>query len=211
MPIYQLKPGKNAIQAAYYRIKFKDIFDLKEFYAVIKDWLLEYGWMAVDSSGGYERGGAAERFETLYWEKEDGNGMKEQWWWWRLQKPSENPYYKYHLDIDYHNLAITNTEVVRDGKKFKVQKGETEIKVWTFVEYDVGGIFSKNKWMKSFQDLYSKRIMGKDLHADKKIELYRETYILQSFMKRWFQLKRFLPYEEVQLFHPSKAFPGWKK
>ena len=90
MPMYHLD---NAIQASYFRIKFKDIFDLKEFYAVLKEWLIEYGWGGVDSTGAIETGGSAEQFETLYWEREGGGGEKEQWWWCRLQKASPNAFY----------------------------------------------------------------------------------------------------------------------
>ena len=38
----------NAIQAAQFRIKFKDIFNLKEFYRAMHDWLAEYDWKSVD-------------------------------------------------------------------------------------------------------------------------------------------------------------------
>lgn len=210
MPMYHLDPN-NSVQAAYFRIKFKDVFDLKEFYAILKDWMLEYEWAGVDSQKKIESGGAAEQFETFHWEREDVGGSKEQWWWWRLQKLSPNSFYKYHMDIDFHNLGITPTEVVKDGKKFKVQKGETEIKVWTFLEYDASKHFSKNPILKHFKDWYVKRIFQKELYADHKMELYRETYILQAFMKRWMQLQNFLPFEDVEPFHPPKSFPGWKK
>jgi len=36
-------------------------------------------------------------------------------------------------------------------------------------------------------------------------------YIFQNYMKKWFKLFTFLPYEEITPFHPSLAYPEWKK
>jgi len=205
MPITKLE---NFMIAAYFRIKFKDIFDLKEFYSVLHDWLMEYEWESVDSNGNLE-GFASEYWETMYLESEDASGVKDQWWWWRLQKvPSK--YYKYHLDIDIRNIAIATTEVVREGKKLKVNKGEIELKVWAIIEYDYKGEWSKNPILKPFREIFHRRIFFKDLYTARKLELYREAYILNSFIKRWFKINRFLPFEEVPLFHPSGTYPAWK-
>lgn len=209
MPMYKIS-DTNSIKAGDFRLKFKDVFDLKALYETLKDWLLEYGWAGVDGNFKIDSKND-EQFETLYWEKESGNGMKEQWWWWRLQRPGPTSYYKYHLDLNFHTLGISSTEVVKDGKKFKVNKGEVEIEVSSFIEYDVENKFAKHSILKSLFKLYNNRIRLTDLYAEQKIQLYREVYILQAFLKRWFQLHRFLPSEEVELFHPSKSFPAWKK
>jgi len=42
----------------------------------------------------------------------------------------------------------------------------------------------------------------------KKKALYRETYELHNFLKQWFKLKRYLPYEEHKNFYPSYAWPS---
>jgi len=205
MPVTKLN---NAIQAAYYRIKFKDIFDLKELYFVLKEWLLEYGWGSSDPDGNPE---GEEWWESMYMEREGGDGSKEHLFWWRLQKiPTDNSYYRYHLDIDFRTLGIVPSEVVRDGKKLKVVKGEVEIKVWAFVEFDYKGEWSTHPVLRLFNKIFPNRIFSKDLYADHKRELYREAYVLNAFIKKWFQLKRFLPFEEVPLFYPSKSYPTWK-
>ena len=43
---------------------------------------------------------------------------------------------------------------------------------------------------------------------ERKKELYREAYVLQTFIKQWFKLKRYLPYEETKSFFPSAAYPS---
>ena len=141
-----------------------------------------------------------------------GAGEKEMWWWWRLQKiPTKNSYYKFHLDIDSHPLYITETEVMRDGKKFKVNKGEVEVKVWAYIEFDYKGEWSRHPILKSFNKIFPKRIFKKELYEDHKLELYREMYILQAYLKKWMKLKSFLPYEEITTFHPSQSYPEWQK
>ena len=111
MPIQNI--GPNAVRAAYFTVKFKDIFHLKEFYRAMHEWLLEYDWNGADAGGGVE---ATDHYETLYLEKQGLEGDKEMWWWWRLQKypvkEAPNSYYKFHLDIDYHILYMLQTEVM---------------------------------------------------------------------------------------------------
>ena len=200
----------NSIEAAAFRIKFKDIFNLKEFYAALHEWLLEYGWSSVDSEGNIEEG--EEHFETYYLERRGSDGSKEMYWWWRLQKlPVSNSYYKYHLDLDFHPLYILDTEVMRDGKKFKAHKGEVEVKVWAYLEFDYQGQWSTHPFLKFFNRIFPKRIFRKDLYEHHKLELYRDAYMMQAWMKKWLKLKRFLPYEEITTFYPSKVYQDWRK
>lgn len=207
MPLYNI--GDNSVQAAYYRIKFKDIFNLKDFYDAMHMWFLEYGWSSVDSKGKIE---GKDHWETLYLERIDGAGAKEQWFWWRMQKiPTSNSYYKYHVDMDYHNIAITNTEVIRDGKKYKANKGEVEIKIYAYLEFDVGGKWSNHPILRTFSKVFPQRIFKTEIYESHKMELYREVYILQAYIKKWMKLKSFLPFEEITTFHPSSAYPSWQK
>ena len=39
-------------------------------------------------------------------------------------------------------------------------------------------------------------------------ELYQEAYELQNFLKQWFKLKRYLPYEDTKSFFSSQAWPS---
>ncbi|MBW2966111.1 hypothetical protein KY342_03330 [Candidatus Woesearchaeota archaeon] len=208
MPIKQLH---NAVQAASFRVKFKDIFNLKEFYKAMHEWMLEYGWSSVESDGlTIEEGD--DHYETLYLEKQDAGGAKEMWWWWRLQKlPVSNSYYKWHMDIDSHVLYMLPAEVMREGKKLKVNKGEVEVKIWAYLEFDYLGQWSKHPVLKMFNKIFPNRIFKKELYEDHKLELYREMYTFQAYVKRWFKLRSFLPYEEITPFFPSWAYPAWKK
>ena len=207
-PEEALKIYKNqTITAAKYRIKWKDIFDAKQFYTAVHEWLDEYGWTDHENK--------TEHYETLYFEKVGVMGDKELWVRWRLWKfPDgvENSYYKYHIDLDFHYLYLIPTEVMHEGKKFKknIYKGEVEVWISSYVQFDYAGVWSKHPVLKYFNKIFPKRIFRKDLYDEKKKELYRESYILQNYIKHWFKLKRFLPHEEVKPFHPSYAFPTYQ-
>lgn len=198
---------KHFIQAARFRVKWKDIFNVKEFYRAIHEWLLEYEWNDPEFNLDY--------YESLYFEKIGLFNDKELWVRWRPQRfpKGKNSYYKYHLDFDFHYLYLVPTEVVRDGKKFKkdIYKGEVEVWITALIELDYNGQWSKHPFLRYFNKLMPERIWHKDLVEEHRRELYREAYILQNFIKQWFKLKRYLPYEEVELFYPSEAYPTYTK
>jgi len=192
---------KRCIQAGRFRVKWKDIFNVKEFYRALHEWSLEYDWKDMEDQ--------LDHYETLYFEKVGLFGDKELWNRWRWQKiPNENSYYKYHIDLDFHYLYLVPTEVVREGKKFKkdIYKGEVEVWITALIELDYHGQWSRHPLIRHFNKIFPERIWQKDLYEEHRRELYREAYVLQNFIKQWFRLKRYLPYEEVELFFPSLAY-----
>lgn len=207
MPILPV-PSENLVPIPCVTIKFKDIFNLKSFYETIHDWFMEYGWNSVDSEGKFEKG--KDNYETWYFERIGPKGEKEMWWWWRLQKVPSS-YYKFHLDIDSHILYILPTEVIKDGKKLKAHKGEIELKIYGYLEFETGQTWAKHPLLKHFRTVFAKRIFKKEIYEDHKLELYREIYALGAFIKRYFKLKSFLPFEEITPFQTPDTYPEWKR
>jgi hypothetical protein len=190
------------------RVKYKDIFDLKEFYDAFHEYLLENEWMA------YEKGPddviGDERFETYYDERINKEGMKELRMWWRLKKKAPAAQYlTYYLDVTYKCLAIVNTEVVRNGHKLKMQKGEIEVAIDGYIDQEWKREFKKSI-LREISLLFKKRIYKKTFQQRKK-ELYQEAYAMNNFIKQWFKLKRYLPYEETKNFFTSGAYPSHLK
>ena len=183
-----------------FRVKYKDIFDMKQLYDDLHLYLEEKGWTDIDDG--------LDHYETSYLEKVDMSGGKEIWIKWRPQRiPNGNPYYRYWLDISFHCINLQSAEVVKDGKKLKVHKGEVEIGVRAVIELDVGGKWSKHWLLNNFQKLFREKIYGPAVDDHKK-ELYRESYEFHNIIKQWFKLKRYLPYEEVKSFYTSQAWPS---
>jgi hypothetical protein len=198
MPI--TKPKGKLIKAANYRVKYKDIFTAKEFYTALREYFKENGW---------HDGNGFEQYEVFLLEKITPGGFKEMTIRWRLQKtPDGSKYFRYHMDLDFLFLGVTTTEVVREGIKYKTNKGEVELTVTAQVEIDYEGKWRKHPLMKHFWKLFTERILGGEIYNEHRLELYREAYQLQNFIKQWFKMHRFLPYEESKAFFTSEAWPS---
>jgi hypothetical protein len=184
------------------RVKYKDVFDLKGFYEALHEWLLEHGWKDQETKLDY--------WENYYGERIAQGGAREIWIQWRPWKdPSEHgdAMLNYYLDFDWHCIAVTNTEIVRDGKKIKLNKGEVELKIRAYIEKVYEKKLEKYGILKPFIKLFTKKIYSQELELREK-ELYQETYAMQNYIKQWFKMKRYLPYEESKVFFTSQAFPS---
>jgi hypothetical protein len=184
------------------RVKYKDVFDLKGFYEALHEWLLENGWKDKETSLDY--------WENYYGERIAQGGMREIWIQWRPWKdPSVHgdTMLEYYLDFDWHCIAVTNTEIVRDGKKIKLNKGEVELKIRAYIEKTYEKKLEKYGILKPFIKLFTKKAYNNEIELREK-ELYQETYAMQNFIKQWFKMKRYLPYEEAKTFFTSQAFPS---
>ncbi len=185
------------------RVKYKDIFDMKAFYEALYEWFKEHEWKDMDDN--------FEHWETYYGERSDAKGAREIWIMWRLYKmPQESTMLRYYLDLDFHCIALVNTEIVREGMKLAANKGEVELTTNAFIEKIYEEKFSQNPVLKLFAALFTQRIYRRELKQREK-ELYQEAYALQNFIKQWFKLKRYLPYEEARSFFPSYAWPSHMK
>ena len=182
------------------QLKYKDIFDLKEFYEALRQWLFEYGWMDTEDK--------TEHFESYYGENIDQGGVREIWMRWRPYRPAANSdYINFYLDFNWHIVGLTSTEIVRDGSKLKAHKGEVEIKINAWYELKFVSDFKSHNLLKYFASLFKRRVYKKDV-AQRKKEFYQELYEMQTFIKQWFKLKRYLPYEETKNFYRSYAWPS---
>lgn len=221
MPL--LDPKKNELIAIFppffpIRIKYKDIFDMKEFYDALKEWLSDKEWKGY--AGGIDPWNmyyGVEQWETYYTERIE-SGAKELWIRWRMArdapgrstitiKGKTHPKIRQFLDVDFHCLALAPTEVVRNGQKIKANKGEVEISIDAYIDPIAMKSLKTSPLLKLFYTLFTKRIYSIETTHWKK-ELYQECYELANFVKQWFKLKRYLPYEEVRTFYPSKAWPS---
>lgn len=192
------------------RIKFKDVFDLKSFYKALRQWVKEYQW------GDYESKGKGEAYERLYREVVYQDGSKYMEIRWRLFKPAPaTPYINYYFDIDYKLVGLKTKEVVKDGQKLKLDSGEIELKFNAWMELKFLTEFEDKEtvgspFLKQVKELFLKRIYSQTIHQREK-ELYQEVYGCLRFIKEWFKLRRYLPYEESESFFPSYTVMGHEK
>ncbi|MBI2653115.1 hypothetical protein HYX00_06620 [Candidatus Woesearchaeota archaeon] len=191
-----------------FKIKYSDVFSLRNLYIMLHEMLLEEGWRGLQDAGDHED------IETLYsenvYQKGIHRGGKELWFWWRAQKFPEGKYSSYlknFLDIDAHVVYLQTVEVVHQGKKMNVQKGEIEMFFRARIESDYGPEKWENHWfLKYMKPIYEKRIIHAEIEKREK-ELWRDAYRIQAKIKQYLQLRTFTPV-------PEPFFPrtyGWEE
>jgi len=188
------------------RVKYKDLFDIKDFYESLHEWLQEHDWYDAEEGSGVGN----DRFETYYGERIAQGGVKELWIQWRVMKPANRAPLTYYLDFDWHCIGLTKADVVKEGRKMNVDKGEIELNIRAYLQENYKSDLENSPFLKQFKDIVSKRLYQDQVERRKK-ELYQETYELQNWIKQFFKLKRYLPYEETKNFYPSKAWPSHLK
>ncbi len=179
-------------------IIYRDVWVMQYLYRVTHYWLIENGWR--DLKGNFDH----ENMEILYFERRGTTFSphhRELRIWWRVKKQPlflGGNYYWYHMDIDFNVIQITDVEIMRDGQKIKAQHGELRIMIKPYLELEASGAWSNHFLLKYVENYFKLRILKRTLEDHKK-ELYRESYRLQGMMKKYLELKSFLP--EMEVFH----------
>src|SRR3989338_2766404 len=178
-----------------FRVKYNDVFSLRNLYLMMHEMLLEEGWRGKEGDAEHSD------IETLYsenvYQKGIHRGGKEIWFWWRAEKFPEgkySQYFKNSLDIDAHIVYLQNVEIVQQGKKLNAQKGEIEIffRAKMLLDY-------QHKWEKGFlkmmKPIYERKIMHHEIEKREK-ELWRDVYRIQGKIKQYLELRTFVPVPE---------------
>ncbi|MGM5484560.1 MAG: hypothetical protein ACQEP1_01685 [Nanobdellota archaeon] len=176
-------PRKRLIYKSnvYFRVKDVNVFNLKAFYTMLHEWFVEEEFC-----------GDEDKFPEVY--QRDRNSQKrgrELIIHWRFSKePGGVKFYQRRYDVLIKAVGIKDAEVAQEGKKFKVQKGTIEVKVWGYLEYDAEMKWRNNWLLKHFLDLYVKRINAKDMDANRNL-LIEEAETLQGIIKDYLNLLKY--------------------
>ena len=180
-----------------FRVKYSDVFSLRNLYIMMHEMLLEEGWLGKDGSTDHED------IETFYSENVYQRGIhrggKEMWIWWRAYKYYEGKYSGYlrnRLDIDAHCVYMQNVEVMHQGKKMTVQKGEIEIFFRPRIESDYLDEKWEDHWfLKRMKPFYEKRIIHSEIEKREK-DLWRDAYRIREKIKQFLKLRTLVPVPE---------------
>lgn len=185
-------------EAATFRVKFKDYFHLKNLYIMMHQWLIEnmYATLKMEDFP-----------ETFYLQRETQQAGREIWVWWRMEKEPTthgSSYYRYFLDIDLKVILLRDVEVIHQGKKFKTNWGQPEVKIWAKLILDWDSKWKRHWFLKHINEVFHKRIFKNELDIHK-VELYREAYRFQEAIKTYLKLKTYLPEPELQQWTPARG------
>jgi hypothetical protein len=182
-------PKGNSTQS----IKYEDVFNMKELYKAIRDWLITNQYVDAKSS---------EKMEKFYLEKHNVNGTREIWVWWRTDRsPHGSKYFRYHMNVDYHVLNMKDVEIMFQGQKIKAQKGEVEVMINCYLQTEAE--FEIKKTFLWFLANYFRRKTYKKEIEVHKADLKEDFEKLQSFIKQFLELKSFLP--KTEMFYPARG------
>lgn len=123
-------------------LKHKGYFDFKDFYNYCYDWLKDEGFNVA---------------EEEYTEKVDGAGKEIQLKWVFSKKVSD--YIKHEGVVSWHITTMTDEEVMVDGKKKKMNKGDLKMKVMALIVKDYDSKWDATPRLKMWRGIYDRYII----------------------------------------------------
>ena len=125
------------------KVKQKGIFDFKEVYRILYEWLVDHGYDVNEKS---------------YKESVGAGGLKEvEIEWDATRKVSD--YFKFNLKADWHITAMTNVETEIDGIKKSMNKGDFEVKFKSVLIKDYEERWTTSPFIKFIRGIYDKYII----------------------------------------------------
>ncbi|MEK6853963.1 MAG: hypothetical protein AABX60_01390 [Nanoarchaeota archaeon] len=196
MPTYVRLPNLEVV--------YKDMWAMQPLYRITRQWFMENEYVDSQRDATMESG-----MEILYWFRK-GTTMnpneRELRIWWRTKKEpvmigtAGSSFYKHHIDIDWNVINMVDMEIMREGKKEKAQFGELRIMIRPYIEMPD---LSRTPILGWFDYWFRTRLIKKNIEENRKI-LYQDAYRLQGMLKKYLELKSFLPADEV--FHEKFEF-----
>ncbi|MFH1506068.1 MAG: hypothetical protein ABIE94_03690 [archaeon] len=184
------------IMATKIEVEFNDVYHLKNLYRLCHEWVTEEHYEDPD--------GFMDKFEFTYWERTKPGGAKEKWIWWRAIKiPHGNQYYRYFLRWDMQVLGSKEVEVMHQGHKFTMNKGNVKFVLEGWLQLDFKDEWQNHWFLKHFDWIFRNRWYKQHIE-DYKWELYKDVYKLERQIKDYLQLKN--PFERPKLYRPVKGF-----
>lgn len=178
-----------------WEVKATDVIHVNAFYIALHDYL----WREE-----YSEGKDNPFPENYYWESRTQTGGRDIWVWWRcFKKIRGSSFYRRHLVVDLHCVGVNDAEVMKQNKKWKVQKGKVEVLVKVKLRLDPDNEWQNHWFLKHVFEIFWKRIYRKQIDMHKQ-ELLKDSYQFQENVKRLMELNTFSVPKKP--FEPAKAF-----
>ena len=125
------------------KVRHIGIFDFKETYRILYEWLVDQGYDVNEKS---------------YKENIGAGGAKELEIEWEAWKKVSD-YFRFLLEIKWHPLGMTTVEVEIDGVKQKMNKGQFELEVKSTLIKDYESRWEGVPFFKFLRGVYDKYII----------------------------------------------------
>ena len=124
------------------KVKRSGIFDFKELYKFVYNWLSEEGY---------------DTDETKYVEEVTGDSKKIEIKWESFKKITD--YFKTMMKLEWRIVGLKSVEVEQNGKKIKMNSGTFEVKITGTLVRDYQGTWDNTGFMKFMRGVYDKYII----------------------------------------------------
>lgn len=125
------------------KVKHSGVFDFKETYRILFEWLIDQGYDVNEKS---------------YKENIGAGGAKEiEIEWEAARKVSD--YFRFMITAKWKILGMTSVEVEIDGVKQKMNKGQFEIEIKSILEKDYEDRWSGKPFVKFLRTMYDKYLI----------------------------------------------------
>jgi len=98
-------------------------------------------------------------------------------------------FYQHIITVFFHIWDLTDVEVIKNGKKTKMQKARMEIHIDSDLIVEYQDKWAKNKFTKALLDFYSKYIIKREIESIWWDTTYYRTFKFQSFIKNYLNMQ----------------------
>ncbi len=187
--------GLNKLSVIY-----KGVFDFKSMYKFLYEWLSEEGFVADGPASGDDM------FESFYWQRKNAQGITDYNMWWRMKKTPEeqsSTWILYKMSLDFLGIAMSQTEIMHEGKKIKAYKGEMNFFITPTLIIDPDNKWDKSSFASKFSSVFKNRTYRKEIkfHKDTLEDI---AFRLQEDIKAFLGLVTMKDHGEP--FHPEKGY-----
>ncbi len=154
-------------------VRYKGIFDMEGLYRVIVQWLKSKRYWFHES--------------TYKHKVPTPHGAEEEIKFAAERKVDE--YHLYNINMYFHLWHITEVEVIKDGKKKKLTKGQIEIQIKGELVLDYQGRFDKSPFFQALRGFYHKYLIKDKLENVWYDTLYYRTLKLQALIKDYLDIE----------------------
>jgi len=125
------------------KVKHNGIFNFKETYRVLYEWLIDQGYDLNEKQ--YKEVISA------------GNAKEIEIEWDAVRKVSD--YFRFEIKVNWHIIGMTSVEVEIDGVKEKMNKGQFEIEAKCILQKDYEDRWTMNPFYKFLRGLYDRYVI----------------------------------------------------
>ncbi len=153
------------------KIKYTGVFNLNDLYNLLYDFLSDGGYFVMEEG---------------YSEKIKAEGKEIEIKWTCLKKVTD--YFRFRLKITWRLFRVVDVEIMKNGKKIKMNKGDLEIKFTSVLDRDYEHKFEISPFHKFLRAIYEKYIIKNRIEQMEE-KLVEETLNFVNNTKAYLELE----------------------